>query len=542
MVLKNSFNFINEFLNYVFSQIRKIYLNSSFYNKKISKTDTNILEYKPSQSLLACILNYNKRKEKIENYYLNSIWKNENLKKKDYIKLHSFFWLFTVDLKSSNKIIQSIILNWIENNENYNLKNWEIDILSKRVISWISNSRLTYEGGNKEYRLKFNFVIKKQINHLINEINRSDSIDDKMIGCTAIILTGLSYNDTKFLNYGLTLLKKIIKYSFDGEYFPKSRSIRQLIFYLKYFILIREFLIEAQSELPDYLDEVIFHFGQAYNFFWQSTGTSFLFNGNNEEKYYELDNYLKSRGYKFKNSSNEIGGYTILKNKNLSLAMDIGIPPERKFSKNYQSGILSFEIFYSGKKLISNCGHFQDLSHQLNKISKSSVTHSTLILDNTSVCSFKKDTNGNNVIYRGFKILNKKILNEKNHWILRAAHDGYQKRFGVVHERQVEFFADNYKLIGKDKLIKKTNFKPSNFEIRFHLDPEAKVTKTQDGDSVLIELENSGWRFFCKDSIIDIETGLFFGKKNSYIENQNIYISGITRNENQTINWEISKI
>ena len=74
------------------------------------------------------------------------------------------------------------------------------------------------------------------------------------------------------------------------------------------------------------------------------------------------------------------------------------------------------------------------------------------------------------------------------------------------------------------------------------MDPEAKVTKTQDGDSVLIELENSGWRFFCKDSIIDIETGLFFGKKNSYIENQNIYISGITRNENQTINWEISKI
>ena len=82
----------------------------------------------------------------------------------------------------------------------------------------------------------------------------------------------------------------------------------------------------------------------------------------------------------------------------------------------------------------------------------------------------------------------------------------------------------------------------SSFEIRFHLNPLAKVTKTQDGDSVLIELENSGWRFFCKDSIIDIETGLFFGKKNSYIENQNIFISGITKNEDQTINWEISKI
>ena len=131
MVLKNSFNFINEFFSYLFNQIRKIYLNSSFYNKKISKIDNTILEYKPSQILLGCLVNYNKKKEKIEDYYINSIWKNEKIKKKDYIKLHNFFWLFTVDLKSSKKIIQSIIFNWIENNENYNLKNCNVSIINK---------------------------------------------------------------------------------------------------------------------------------------------------------------------------------------------------------------------------------------------------------------------------------------------------------------------------------------------------------------------------------------------------------------------------
>jgi len=542
MVLKNSFNFINEFFSYLFNQIRKIYLNSSFYNKKISKIDNTILEYKPSQSLLGCLVNYNKKKEKIEDYYINSIWKSEKLKKKDYIKLHNFFWLFTVDLKSSKKIIQSIIFNWIENNENYNLKNWEIDILSKRIIAWISNSKLTYEESSTKYKLKFNFIIKKQINHLINEINRSDSIDDKMIGCTAIILAGLSYNDSKFLNYGLILLKKIIKYSFDSEFFPKSRSIRQLVFYLKYFVLIREFLKESQSELPDYLDEIIFHLGHSYNFLWQSTKKLFLFNGNYEAEYYELDKYLESHGYKFKNASTEIGGYVILKNKNISIAMDMGPYPEKKFSNNYQSGVLSFEILYYGKKLILNSGYFQDLKHQLNKISKTTAAHSTLILDNTSVCTFKKNSKGNTVVDNGFKLTNKKIINEKNHWILNAAHDGYQKKYGVIHDRTIEFIPELNKFIGKDKLLKKKNFKSCSFEIRFHLNPLAKVTKTRDGDSVLIELENSGWRFFCKDSIIDIETGLFFGKKNSYIENQNIFISGVTKNEDQTINWEISKI
>ena len=43
------------------------------------------------------------------------------------------------------------------------------------------------------YKQKFNSIIQKQINHLINEIERSEWIDDKMTGCAAIILAGLSY-------------------------------------------------------------------------------------------------------------------------------------------------------------------------------------------------------------------------------------------------------------------------------------------------------------------------------------------------------------
>ena len=41
-------------------------------------------------------------------------------------------------------------------------------------------------------------------------------------------------NDEKYLDFGLQLLKKIITSCFDTEYFPKSRNIRQLVFYLKY--------------------------------------------------------------------------------------------------------------------------------------------------------------------------------------------------------------------------------------------------------------------------------------------------------------------
>ena len=101
--------------------------------------------------------------------------------------------MFSIDLKSSNEVTQSIIENWIKKNQNYETKSWEIDILSKRVIAWISNSKITYEKSGDNYKNSFNEVISKQVNHLMNEIARSSNLNDKMIGCTAITLTGIAY-------------------------------------------------------------------------------------------------------------------------------------------------------------------------------------------------------------------------------------------------------------------------------------------------------------------------------------------------------------
>ena len=140
----------------------------------------------------------------------------------------------------------------------------------------------------KNIKKKFNFSIKKQINHLINEISKSQSVDDKLLGCTAIIITGLSYENEKFLNYGLELLRKIIINSFDEEYFPKTRSIRQLNFYLKYFVLVRELLKESFNNIPEYLDEIIFYLGKSYVIF-SKPEQSLLFNGNHQNDLKEFN-------------------------------------------------------------------------------------------------------------------------------------------------------------------------------------------------------------------------------------------------------------
>ena len=139
--------------------------------------------------------------------------------------------------------------------------------------------------------------------------------------------------------------------------------------------------------------------------------------------------------------------------------MDTGSNPVKNYSENYQSGPLSFEFFFKDKKLITNSGYFQDHNHQLNSISKTSATHSTLILDNSSTCNFKKNSKGPSLVTKGFKTFGNEVTYEKNYWSIKCSHDGYLSRYGVIHQRNIEFDSVKNILFGKEKLIKKRNFR-----------------------------------------------------------------------------------
>ena len=529
MIIKNIIADLSQIYFNLKLNLKQFYQNSNFYDKKISKTRDIAFNYKPSPYLLSSIVKYQKKKYKIEDFALESIWQN-NLKYEEFEKLNNFFWFFSLDLKSSKKTTQTVINNWINKNDRYNKKSWDFDITSKRIISWLSNHQLTYEDCEEEFKKKFNQSIQKQTNHLLNEIKKLSEVENKIVGCAAIILTGLSYKEeNKYLTSGLTLIKKIIKSSIDNQGFPKSRNIKQLIFYLKYFILIREWFKESQNIIPEYIDEAIYYLGQSYAFIWQNINQDILYNGNNISNNSEFDQYLKRLGYVFKNESKEIAGYTILKNKKIILTMDVGESPKNNFSKFYQSGALSFEVFSNGKKLITNSGYFSNNQNKLNKLSKSTALQSTLSIEDHSSCNYRKFDKSNLIVDKGTHITKKNIVFEDNYWKISGSHDGYLKKFQTIHEREIEFYPEQMKFIGFDKLLRKDKSQDIKFDVRFHLDPNSKVMKTQDNKSILIELEDEGWKFNCENFDINIDNGLYLGIKNSYKENQNICISGISK-------------
>ena len=54
--------YINRFFFGIINQLRKFYLNSNFYDRKISKVNYGEFIYKPSPHLLSSLIRYQKKK------------------------------------------------------------------------------------------------------------------------------------------------------------------------------------------------------------------------------------------------------------------------------------------------------------------------------------------------------------------------------------------------------------------------------------------------------------------------------------------------
>ena len=76
---------------------------------------------------------------------------------------------------------------------------------------------------------------------------------------------------------------------------------------------------------------------------------------------------------------------------------------------------------------------------------------------------------------------------------IKASHDGYLKILFNSWKRNWVFSRTN-DFVGTDKIIKKDNHN-YKFDIRFHVEPNVKLMKTQNKKTILIELKDEGGNF-----------------------------------------------
>ena len=119
--------------------------------------------------------------------------------------------------------------------------------------------------------------------------------------------------------------------------------------------------------------------------------------------------------------------------------------------------------------------------------------------------------------------------------------NGYEKRFGCTHKREIYFDKENNCLKGIDHIFKTKDGYPIRYAFRFHVNPELSVVKTMSGNSALIQIsKNKSLIFSVANENLEVEKSIFFGEK-KIIDSSCITISGNLVNKNKIFNWEIIK-
>jgi uncharacterized heparinase superfamily protein len=523
--------------------LKKIYFASNRYNKSLESKTPQQAHFNPNPFLLSIITPYKKISFKINEIDPNLFWIED--KNNDSEQTHSFFWLNLIDRKTDNKNIKKIIYVWMLKNSKYKKNIWETSTLSARVISWILNLDIILDNATFDFKRNFLNTIISQTNHLKKNIQFEKDYLKKIEISTTLILSGLVFKEYED-NYklGIKNLEEQIKDFFDDDGFPFSRNPNDLFFSAKYLIFCREIIKEAQTYIPEFLENIIEKNIACLNFVKCPNDQLPLFNGASQNSLLQIDRYLNSQNKK-KNDKKIIGGLYKFKKKNHIVFFEIGIPPKKKFSKCYQSGPLSFEYFLEGVKVISNSGFGDDISNKAGLLSRLTACQSTLTLNDTSVSKFERNKLINKVfgnsVNNSFKINNLNINEEENFIHCSAEHNGYEKKFGCIHKREIFLDKENNYLKGTDHIFKQKDGIPIRYVFRFHINPELSVIKTMSGSSALIQLsKNKSLIFTISNDTLEVEKSIFLGGK-KILDNTCITISGNLVNKNKSFSWDIKK-
>ena len=479
--------------------------------------------------------------------FTTNLWKITNLENDKTKKLHDFGWLPALNIKTEKELGCLIVDQWINNFSNYNEKYWTFDVITMRLINWISSYDIIFKNSDLIFRSKVINNIVKQAKHLFKNINLINTGIDKIKSLAALILVGNSFEQyEEYTQFGLKNLEDELSDFINKDGFVKTKNPEDLFWTLYFLVLIKEWLILSRKQTPAFINIYINSLGISFKFLRFSNGDLPLFNGANQintERFYE---YLESRGYEFENMENIFCGYAKIKSKKIEIFMDANNPSSMLHSRNYQAGPLSFELSSNGEKFICNSGSAKNLGEELSYLSSSTAAHSTVTINDTSSCIFQKNKMirkyfGNSLIEK-HDIFKKEFKNDKEFIQCTIGHNGYEKRFKLLHERQITLFKNKSHVEGIDNLkCKNLENKNLTYSVRFHVHPDIRITKTMGNDILLSSNSGEGWIFRSPQIPTKIEKNLYFGNPNIIKESSFILLEGNIENENTNIIWHLEK-
>jgi uncharacterized heparinase superfamily protein len=233
-------------------------------------------------------------------------------------------------------------------------------------------------------------------------------------------------------------------------------------------------------------------------------------------------------------------GYQRLCSGELALIVDAAPPPAAALSRSACASTLAFELSDGDQRLIVNCGGAPALPMELAAGLRTTAAHSTLILAETN----STPLHGDGSIGRGVDSVELSRGDGSEAYRIEVAHNGYVRRFGLIHRRRLALAADGRSLDGEDRLVPagKRRRGIHAAALRFHLAPGLEPVLTADGQGALLRpAEGRSWQFRTRAGTLTLEDSLWVDAAGRPRPTRQLVVAFDTNEAGATIPWSLRR-
>jgi uncharacterized heparinase superfamily protein len=418
---------------------------------------------------------------------------------------------------------RALVDEWITLQGSWHPVAWRADVLSRRIISWLSQAPLVLQDADVKFYRRFLRSLIRQVRYLRHTAGHANRGVARMQAAIALTYAALCIaGQARHIKSATARLTREIERQILPDGGHVSRDPGAIIELLLELLPLRQAFASRNIAPPAALLNAIDRMMPMLRFFRHSEGTFAHFNGMGAtpaDLLLTLLAYDESRGAPLSNAS--YSAYQRLEAGGGVLIMDTGCAPPSEMSLEAHAGCLSFE-FSSPKQslIVVNCGMPATAREEWRPLARATAAHSTVTFNDASSAQFVEGRAFRRVL-GGSPMLggptHVPVAREEraDSIVLRATHDGYADRYGILHQRTVTLAADGTRFEGEDLFLDsgggpQVRAGQDRYAVRFHLHPAIKASRLTDGHGVLLMLPNTEvWTFGTGDSRVELEDGVY---------------------------------
>lgn len=436
---------------------------------------------------------------------------------------------------------RALVDEWITLQGSWNAVGWRPEVLSRRIMSWLSQAPLILHDADLQFYRRFLRSLTRQVRYLRHSYADAREGVPRLQAAIALTCAALSMaaqvRHLKAATRRLTdeLDRQILP---DGGHI--SRNPAALIELLIDLLPLKQAFSSRNVQPPQQLLNAIDRMMPMLRFFRHGDGNFALFNGMGPTAADLLATILAyddARGAPVTNAPHS--GYQRVTSDAMLVLMDTGTPPPLNLSQDAHAGTLAFELSHGGQRIVVNCGLPLINRESWRQVARATAAHSTVTFGDVSSSRFLDTRSFRRLL--GVPVVggprNVRSAREEHAEaiVLRGSHDGYADRFGILHQRALMLSAGGLRIDGEDVFLPTSGEvlpagAQDDFAVRFHLHPSVKANRLTDGHSVMLMLPNKDvWTFDAHEDRVELEESVFLAGPDGPRRTTQIVIYGHAR-------------